>query len=80
MHPIITSGGNAVNAIPDRVTMESYIRGATMKEIAEVNRKVNRALASSAAAIGANVHISDIPGYWPQRHDDTMMETMKQAM
>jgi len=53
---------------------------ATMKEIAEVNRKVNRALASSAAAIGANVHISDIPGYWPQRYDDTMMETMKQAM
>ena len=32
-HPIITRGGDAVNAIPDTVTMESYIRGATMESI-----------------------------------------------
>ena len=61
VHPIITKGGDIVNAIPDTVTMECYVRGATMEDIVMVNKKVNRALAASAAAIGAKVHLRDIP-------------------
>lgn len=79
-HPIITSGGESVNAIPDRVRMESYVRGATMDAIVAANRKVNRAIAASAAAMGANVRLQDIFGYHPIRNDKTMIELMQQAM
>ena len=80
VHPIITAGGAVVNAIPDRVVMESYLRGATMEAVRDANRKVNRALAGSAAAMGAGVTISDRPGYFPRKHDVGMMELMRDAM
>ncbi len=80
VHPIITCGGTVVNAIPERVTMESYIRGATLEAILAANRKVNRALAASAAAMGANVEICDRPGYSPRLHDRGMMELTREAM
>ncbi|MBR2635305.1 MAG: amidohydrolase [Clostridia bacterium] len=69
-HPIITSGGDSVNAIPDSVKLESYVRGATMEEIVRVNRKINRAVAASAAALGAQVHLTDSPGYWPRSYPE----------
>lgn len=74
VHPIITAGGVAVNAIPDTVKMESYVRGATMEDIVEANRKVNRATAAAAAAMGAKVHLRDIPGYFPRRHTEKGMQ------
>ncbi|MBQ1936072.1 MAG: peptidase dimerization domain-containing protein, partial [Clostridia bacterium] len=44
VHPIITKGGNAVNAIPDEVIIESYVRGNSFEAIEKTNKKVNRAL------------------------------------
>lgn len=79
-HPIITAGGDAVNAIPDTVKVESYVRGASMEQIIKVNRKINRALAATAAAMGANVHLQDMPGYWPRKYDKNMVEVMLRAM
>ena len=79
-HPIITSGGDSVNAIPDKVTMESYVRGADMAAIVNANQKVNRAIAASAAAMGANVHLEDIPGYHPVRNCVDLIPIMQQAM
>ena len=79
-HPIITAGGDSVNAIPDKVRMESYVRGSTMEAIVQENRKINRAIAASAAAMGANVRIQDIPGYHPIRNCVGMLPVMKQAM
>ena len=35
IHGADTAGGDAVNAVPDKVTLESYVRGATMDEINE---------------------------------------------
>lgn len=80
VHPIITAGGAAVNAIPDTVKMESYIRGATMEDILDTNRKVNRAIAASAAAIGAKVHLRDVPGYWPRKHPEEGITLVREAM
>ena len=80
VHPIITAGGVAVNAVPDVVKLESYVRGATMDDILEVNRKVNRALAASAAAIGAKVHLRDVPGYWPRKHPKEGIDLVRDAM
>ena len=65
VHPIITAGGNAVNAIPSRVVVESYVRGASFEGIVDANRRVNRALTGAALSLGANIDIQDNPGYAP---------------
>lgn len=80
VHPIITHGGDSVNAIPDTVRLESYVRGASMDAIVAANKKVNRAIAGTAAAMGAKAQIVDFPGYWVRKYDINLMETMRNAM
>lgn len=69
VHPIITKGGEIVNNVPADVRIESYVRGKTVEAIKDANNKVNRALRAGAMAIGAEVEISDLPGYMPYHHD-----------
>ena len=73
-HPIVTRGGGAVNAIPNDVRVESYVRGASIEAIVSANNRINRALASSAAAMGANVHLQDYPGYCPLYNDKNLYQ------
>lgn len=80
VHPIVTYGGTAVNAIPNRVALESYVRGASLAAIIRENRKVNRALAASAAAVGANVLLSDRPGYAPTNNDPNLADLVCDVM
>jgi amidohydrolase len=80
VHPIITTGGTVVNAIPETVKMESYIRGATTEAIAAANVKVNRAIAAAALSMGANVSIEDRPGYMPCNNDETAKLLAAEAM
>lgn len=79
VHPIITKGGNAVNAIPDEVIIESYVRGATFDAMKKTNEKVNRALCGAALSLGANVEIQDTPGYAPLNNDDGMIQLVQDA-
>lgn len=74
-HPIITTGGRVANAIPDLVKMDTYVRASTLDTILETNVKINRALAASAAAMGAQVNIEDEPGNLPF-HSSTLMNEM----
>ena len=78
-HPIITKGGDAVNAIPDRVVTESFLRAASMEAMARENLKVNRAFAGGAAAMGAQVHLWDHHGYAPLVHDPNLKELVRQV-
>lgn len=68
-HPIITHGGVAANAIPGVTKLDTYVRASTFSKMVEVNRKINRALTASAAAMGANLLIHDIPGNMPLTND-----------
>lgn len=79
VHPIITAGGSMVNAIPDKVTVESYVRGASFDAICSANRSVNRALCGAALSLGTNVEIIDIPGYAPLRNDKELMNVAGEA-
>ena len=79
VHPIITHGGDMVNAIPERVCIESYVRGKTFKAIEKANRRVNQALCGAALSIGANVEIVDIPGYSPHVNSTEMMDICSEA-
>ena len=78
-HPIITNGGDAVNAIPDRVTVESYIRGASMEALAKENKKVNRAFAGAAASMGCGLQLWDQHGYAPRLYDPVFKELCRQS-
>lgn len=79
-HPIITEGGLAVNVIPERAKLESYVRAANFDTMVAFNDKLNRAMAGSAAAMGANVTLSDLPGYFPLRNDPSMNAALGEAM
>jgi len=80
VHPIITQGGGAVNAIPDQVIVESYVRGATLDVIEKTNRKVNRALCGAALSLGANIDIQDIPGYAPVDTCEELIDVVEEAV
>ena len=78
-HPIITHGGEAVNAIPELVTIESYVRGVSFDAIKNANKKINRALCGGALSLGANIEIIDMPGYAPLKNDENMIQLTKEA-
>ena len=78
-HPIITSGGSIVNAIPSVVTVENQVRAANMKSLVATNEKVNRAMAGAAAAMGARLTITDRTGYAPLHTDQRLSELFCQA-
>ena len=79
VHPIITNGGAMVNAIPERVSIESYVRGATFDGICTANQKVNQALCGAALSLGCNVDIEDLPGYAPLINDPDMLRVAEEA-
>lgn len=78
-HPIITNGGSMVNAIPETVTAESYVRGQSFESILEANKRLNQALVGGALSLGCNVEIIDFPGYAPHRNCIDLNEVAKEA-
>ncbi len=79
-HPIITSGGSMVNAIPSLTTVESYVRGRSYDAIIDANRRINQALCGAALSLGANVDIVDLPGYAPLENDRNMTDIYMEAV
>jgi metal-dependent amidase/aminoacylase/carboxypeptidase family protein len=73
VHPIITRGGDVVNAIPADVRLEMFCRGANLDAIELTHRKVDRALKAGALALGGSVEITTLPGYLPLSHDPTLV-------
>ena len=79
VHPIITQGGTMVNAIPETVRLESYVRGKTFEGIVKANKRVNRALVGAALSLGTNIEIIDIPGYAPNNNSEGMLDIAEEA-
>ncbi len=75
VHPIITRGGDLVNIVPADVRMETYVRGRSWEAMLEASNKVNRALQAGAMAIGAEVEVTEIPGYLPLENDSRLTQT-----
>ncbi|MBO7173166.1 MAG: amidohydrolase [Burkholderiaceae bacterium] len=76
-HPIINSGGDLVNVIPDHVTMESYVRAANLEALKRYNAAINRALKAGGDALGAQCTVHDLPGYLPLRPDADFRDVMR---
>lgn len=80
IHPIITRGGSAVSSVPANVTMEMFIRAASIEAIHDAEVKVDRALRAGAMAIGATVDISTSPGYMPSKLNPELSEVYDEAV
>ena len=63
---IISKGGDSLNVVPSDVHMELMVRGASVEAVKDACRKVDRAMRGGAMAVGAEVEISNIPGYLPR--------------
>ena len=77
VHPIITTGGEAVSAVPADVRMETFVRGRTVEALMDANAKVDRALKAGAMAVGAQVKIQTIPGYMPLQQNKAMAKIFR---
>ena len=77
VHPIITKGGDVVNAVPADVRMEMFVRGRNLDAIADAERKVDRALKAGALAIGAKVDISTFSAYLPLSHNADLLDLFR---
>ena len=64
-HPILTKAGDIVNVVPADVHMESYVRARTINGMIDANERINRALLAGGMAVGAQVKITELPGYLP---------------
>jgi metal-dependent amidase/aminoacylase/carboxypeptidase family protein len=74
VHPIITKGGEVVNAVPADVRMETFVRGKTLEVVKDANEKVDRALRAGALAVGGKVRITTLPGYMNLTQDSNLQE------
>ena len=78
VHPIITKGGDVVNAIPADVRLELFCRASTIEAIVATHEKVDRALKAGALALGAEVEITTLAGYLPLGHDTNLVTLFRQ--
>ena len=62
---IINHGGDVVNVVPSKVTMEFMVRAATVEAMMDANEKVNRAINAAALALGGKAIIEDTIGFLP---------------
>ena len=65
IHPIITKGGTVVNAVPDDVRIESFVRAKKIEVLFDTSKRVDKSFKAGGDAIGAEVKIENIPGYMP---------------
>lgn len=77
VHPIITKGGDVVNAVPADVRLESYIRAKAAPAMLDANMKFDRALRAGAMAVGAKVKITTIPGGMPLAAHPVLWDVFK---
>jgi metal-dependent amidase/aminoacylase/carboxypeptidase family protein len=65
VHPIMTRGGDGVNAIPDHAELETYVRSASVKGMVAAAKAVDRAFVGGAVSMGCECRIATKAGYMP---------------
>ncbi len=77
IHPIITRGGAAVSSVPADVRLETFVRARSVEAVTSAAAKVDRALRAGALAVGGSVTIQTLPGYFPIRSDESMVNLFR---
>lgn len=65
VHFIVTGGGDVVNVVPDKVTLECQVRASNTPAMMKASEDVDAALRGAAMMVGAEVDIETIVGYQP---------------
>lgn len=65
IHGIVNRGGESVSAVPSDIRLEWRVRSATPEAVVKNSAKVDRCFKAGAMAVGADVKITNIPGYLP---------------
>ena len=78
IHPIITKGGDVVNAVPDEVCVSTYVRGASFAAIQKGNHAVECAVRGAAETVGATAKTEDIPGYLPLKESTALSKVFEE--
>ncbi len=74
VHGIVTEGGQAPNAIPERVTGRWYVRAESLAELAELEPRVWRCFEAGALASGCDLEITpESKPYAEFRTDDAAL-------
>ena len=76
IHGIITNGGDAVNIIPDTVTMEYMLRAPTLESIVSLNDRFDKVVMYAAKAAECEAVIETVHGYMPLYDDPKLGEVM----
>lgn len=71
-HPIIKNGGTAVNTVPNRVEVETYVRAANVEAIRDASGKIDNAFINCAKALGCECEINNIHGYMPSNYSSLL--------
>lgn len=75
VHGIMTNGGEAPNAIPQRTEGRWYVRARSLAELADIEQRVNRCFAAGALATGCELTItSESKPYSEFRTDDRLLD------
>ncbi len=72
IHGIISNGGDAVNVIPDTVTMEYMLRAPSVKEIVALNERFDRIVMHAAHAAECTATIESVNGFMPLFDDNEL--------
>jgi amidohydrolase len=74
VHGIVTSGGEAPNAIPDHTSGRWYVRAASLAELDLLEPRVRRCFEAGAIATGCELEIEpESPRYSEFRNDEEML-------
>lgn len=79
IHPIIKHGGDIVNVVPDKVTMEMQVRGATVEAVKKANDVADRSILGACQMIGAKAEIKNTVGYLPLCESDGFNLAMQEV-
>jgi amidohydrolase len=75
VHGIMTNGGEAPNAIPQRTEGRWYVRASSLAELTDLERRVNRCFEAGALATGCELTITpESKPYSEFRNDGTLLE------
>ncbi len=77
IHGIMTKGGEAVSAVPSDVRLEWRVRSGSPEAVVRNSDIVDRCFRAGALAVGAQVSITNIPGYLPMRQDQNLMDVFR---
>lgn len=76
IHGIITNGGDAVNIIPDSVTLEYMLRAPDLDSIISLNDRFDKVVMYAARAAECEASIETIHGFMPLYNDPELGKLM----